>query len=85
MESTSSFEGMPTGLPLLQNHSKTLSELIRSPSHKDNFMETPSNSAKIYFHFNSLSDNFMKSPRALKEWQEGCQLYRTHSNFIENK
>jgi hypothetical protein len=55
MESTSSFEGMPIGLPLLQSHPKTLSELICSPFHKDNFMETPSNYVKIYFHFNRLS------------------------------
>jgi hypothetical protein len=40
-ESASSFEGMPTGLPLLQCHSKHLSKLICSLTHKDNFMETP--------------------------------------------
>jgi hypothetical protein len=67
MESTSSFEGIPTGLPLLKSHSKTLSELIRSPSHKDNFTETPSSSIKIYFDFNRLSDSSAKTSRALKE------------------
>jgi hypothetical protein len=32
---------MSPGLPLLQSHHKTLSKLICSPAHKDNFMETP--------------------------------------------
>jgi hypothetical protein len=41
VESTSSFEGMPPGLPLFQSHHKTLSKLICTPAHKDNFMETP--------------------------------------------
>jgi hypothetical protein len=74
MESTSSFEGGPTWPPLLQSHPKTLSELIHSPSHKDNIMEIPSNSAKIYFHFNRLLGSSTKSLRALKECQEGCQF-----------
>jgi hypothetical protein len=62
VEITLSFEGMPTGLSLLQRHPKTLSKLICSSAHKDNFMETPSNFAKIYFHSNRLSNSFTKPP-----------------------
>jgi hypothetical protein len=48
---TPSFKGMPIGLPLLQSHPKTLSKLICSPAHKDNFTGTPSNFAKhIFIH-----------------------------------
>jgi hypothetical protein len=70
VESTSSFERMPTGLPLLQSHPKTISKLIHSTTHKDKFMETSSNFAKIYFHFIRLSYSFTKNPRALKECQK---------------
>jgi hypothetical protein len=38
-ESTSSFEEMPTGLPLLQSP-KTLSKLICSTTHEDKFIVT---------------------------------------------
>jgi hypothetical protein len=47
VENTSTFEGMPTMLLLLQSHSKTLSKIIHSTAHKDKFMKTPSNFAKI--------------------------------------
>jgi hypothetical protein len=43
------FEGMPTGLPLLQSHHKTLSKLICSPTHKDNFMKTSQTLQKYTF------------------------------------
>jgi hypothetical protein len=62
VENTSTFEGMPTMLLLLQSHSKTLSKLIHSTAHKDKFMKTPSNFAKTYFHSNRLSDSFTKTP-----------------------
>jgi hypothetical protein len=85
VESTSSFEGMPIGLSLLQSHPKTLSKLICSPIHKDNFMETPQLCKNIFFIPTASQAALRKPHRALKECQEGCQLYRTHSNFIENK
>jgi hypothetical protein len=40
---------MPTDLPLLQSHPKTLSKLICSPAHKDNFMKTPQQLQKYIF------------------------------------
>jgi hypothetical protein len=40
---------MPTGLSLLQSHPKTLSKLICSSAHKDNFMETPQTLQKYIF------------------------------------
>jgi hypothetical protein len=53
VENPSSFEGMPTDLPLLQSHPKNLSKLISSPAHKDNFVETPQTLQKyINFHSN---------------------------------
>jgi hypothetical protein len=53
MKSTSSFEGMPAELPLLQSHPKTLSEIIRSPSHKDYFMEPPQTQKYIFISTDS--------------------------------
>jgi hypothetical protein len=85
VESTSCFEGMPTGLPLLQSHPKTLSKLICSTTHKDKFMETPSNFAKNIFIPTASQTTLRKPSRVLKECQKGCHLYRTHSNFIKNK
>jgi hypothetical protein len=82
---TSCFEGMPTRLPLLQSYSKTLSKSICSTSRKDNFMETPSNFAKIFFIPTASQVALRKPSRALKECQKGCHLYKKHSNFIENK
>jgi hypothetical protein len=49
VESTSNFEEMPTGLPLLQSHPKTLSKFICSRTHKDNFKETPQTLQKYIF------------------------------------
>jgi hypothetical protein len=43
VESTLSFEGMPTGYKVTLK----LSKLICSSAHKDNFMKTPSNFVKI--------------------------------------
>jgi hypothetical protein len=77
MEITSSFEGMPIGLPLLQSHPKTLSELICSPFHKD-FYGNPFKLCKNIFSFQPPL-NSVKTCRASQECQEGCQLYRTHS------
>jgi hypothetical protein len=84
VESTSGFEGMPTGMSLLQSHPTTLSKLICSPA-PDIFMKTLSNLKKYIFIPTASQTALRKPPRALKECQEGCQLYRTHSNFIENK
>jgi hypothetical protein len=77
VESTSSFEGMPTGLALLQSHSKTLSKLICNLAHKDNFMKTPQTWQKYIFIPTASQAALRKPPRALKECQEGCKLYRT--------
>jgi hypothetical protein len=49
VESTSSFEGMPIGLPLLQSHPKTSSKLICNPNHKDNFWKHPQTLQKYIF------------------------------------
>jgi hypothetical protein len=45
-----------------KSHPKTLSKLICSPAHKDNFMEKPLKLCKIYLHSNRLSGNFTKTP-----------------------
>jgi hypothetical protein len=76
VESTSSFEGMPTVLPLLQSHLKTLSKLICSPAYKNNFMKTPSNFAKNIFSFQPPLRQLYENPRALKECQRAA-------NYIE--
>jgi hypothetical protein len=65
---------MPIGLPLLQSHPKTLSKLICSPAHKDNFMETPSNFAKYIFHFNRLSNSFTKTPWSFEGMARGLPI-----------
>jgi hypothetical protein len=65
---------MPAGLPLLQSYLKTLLKLIGSPAHKDNFMKTPSNFAKKYFHSNCLSDSFSKSPSRFEGMPSGLPI-----------
>jgi hypothetical protein len=66
---------MPTGLPLLQSHPKTISKLIRSTTHKDKFMETTSNFAKIYFHSNRLLDSFYETPLELRRNDKRAATY----------
>jgi hypothetical protein len=56
---------MPTGLPLLQSHPKTISKLIRSTTHKDKFMETLSNFAKKYFSFRPSLKQLYENPLEL--------------------
>jgi hypothetical protein len=67
---------MPRGQPILQNLSQILSKLICSPTHRDNFMETPSNFAKKYNFIPVDSQTALKHPpRALNECQEDYQFY----------
>jgi hypothetical protein len=76
---------MPTGMPLLQSHPKTLSKLIRSTSHKDKLWKPPQTLYKYIFIPTAAQIALRKPFRALKECQKGCHLYRTHSKFIKNK
>jgi hypothetical protein len=61
VEITLSFEGIPTGLPLLQSHLKILSKLICSPTHKDNFMKTPQTLQK-YISIPTTSQKSLGNP-----------------------
>jgi hypothetical protein len=67
---------MPTGLPLLQSHPKTLSKIICSPTHKDNFMKTASNFAK-YIFIPTASQIALQNP--LELWRNAERA----SNYIE--
>jgi hypothetical protein len=71
VENTSSFEGMPTGMSLLQSHPKTLSKLICIPAHKDKIMKTPQTLQKYIFILTSYETALRNPTRALKECQEG--------------
>jgi hypothetical protein len=61
---------MPTGLPLLKSHPKTLSKLICSRAHKDKFMEPPQTLQKYIFIPTASQIVLRKPPRGLKECQK---------------
>jgi uracil phosphoribosyltransferase len=55
---------MPTRQPLLQNHHKTLSKLIRNTTHKDKFTETLQTLQK-YILVTATSQTALRKPLEL--------------------